>query len=157
MTYGISLSLKYKGFDLSTDLMGVYGNEVFRNFGRGTFAQFNYPEYRMDRWNGVGTSNWEPILDTSRPNNYMASNYYIEDGSFFRIRNLQLGYNFSSEALSNVFVKSLRIYVNAQNPVTFKRNTGYTPEFGGSATSFGVDNGSYPIPAIYTAGLNVNF
>jgi TonB-linked SusC/RagA family outer membrane protein len=157
MTYGFSLSLKYKGFDLSSDLMGVYGNEVFRNFGRGTFAQFNYPEYRMDRWNGVGTSNWEPILSTKRPNNYMISNYYIEDGSFFRIRNLQLGYNFSAAALSNVFVKSLRIYVNAQNPVTFKQNSGYTPEFGGSATSFGVDNGSYPIPAIYTAGLNVNF
>jgi TonB-linked SusC/RagA family outer membrane protein len=157
MTYGVSLSIRYKGFDLSTDLMGVYGNEVFRNFGRGTYAQFNYPEYRMDRWNGVGTSNWEPILDTSRPNNYMISNYFIEDGSYFRIRNLQLGYNFSSNMLNNIFLKSLRVYVNAQNPVTFKRNTGYTPEFGGSATSFGVDNGSYPIPAIYTAGLNVNF
>ncbi len=156
-TYGGTLSIRYKGFDLSSDLMGVFGNEIFRNFSRGTFAQFNYPSYRTERWNGVGTSNWEPILHTGRPNNYMISSYFIEDGSFFRIRNLQLGYNFSAELLNPLYIKSLRIYVNAQNPVTFRRNSGYSPEFGGSATSFGVDNGSYPIPAIYTAGINVNF
>jgi len=156
-TYGASLNVKYKGFDFNTDLMGVYGNEIFRNFGRGTFAQFNYPTYRLDRWHGVGTSNWEPILSTGRANNYLISSYYIEDGSFFRIRNIQLGYNFNPELLSSIRVKSLRLYVNAQNAVTFKRNTGYTPEIGGSATSFGVDNGSYPVPAIYTVGVNVNF
>jgi len=156
-TYGASLNVKYKGFDFNTDLMGVYGNEIFRNFGRGTFAQFNYPAYRLDRWHGVGTSNWEPILSTGRANNYLISSYYIEDGSFFRIRNIQLGYNFNPELLSSIRVKSLRLYVNAQNALTFKRNTGYTPEIGGSATSFGVDNGSYPIPAIYTVGVNVNF
>jgi hypothetical protein len=49
------------------------------------------------------------------------------------------------------------VYVNAQNPLTIKQNSGYTPEFGGTATSFGIDNGSYPVPAIYTAGFNVNF
>ncbi|QCR22252.1 TonB-dependent receptor [Pontibacter sp. SGAir0037] len=156
-TYGASVSIGYKGFDLSADFMGVYGNEIFRNFGRSTFAQFNYPTYRMDRWNGIGTSNWEPILHTGRANNYMVSNYYIEDGSFFRIRNLQLGYNFNADLLKAIRLKTLRVYLNAQNPLTFKRTTGYTPEFGGSATSFGVDNGSYPIPAIYTAGINVNF
>jgi TonB-linked SusC/RagA family outer membrane protein len=156
-TYGASININYKGFDFNTDVMGVYGNEIFRNRSRGTFAQFNYPSFRLDRWNGVGTSNWEPILSTGRANNYLISSYYIEDGSFFRIRNMQLGYNFSPAMLSSMRVKSLRVYVNAQNLKTFKNSTGYTSEFGGSATSFGVDNGSYPLPAIYTFGINLNF
>jgi hypothetical protein len=137
--------------------MGVYGNEIFRNWNRGTFAQFNFPEYRQDRWHGPGTSNWEPILSTGRSNNYLISSYYIEDGSFFRFRNLQIGYNFNSVALARVHLKGLRLYANAQNLATFKNSTGYSPEFGGSATSFGIDNGSYPIPAIYTFGFNLNF
>ena len=156
-TYGASLNLSYKGIDFSTDVMGVYGNEIFRNWGRGTFAQFNYPSYRKDRWTGPGTSNWEPILSTARSNNYLISSYYIEDGSFFRIRNLQVGYNFNQNMLGKAHIKSLRVYVNAQNLKTFKNSSGYTPEFGGSATSFGVDNGSYPLPAIYTFGVNLNF
>jgi TonB-linked SusC/RagA family outer membrane protein len=156
-TYGASLSINYKGFDISTDVMGVYGNEIFRNWNRATFAQFNYPSYRKDRWNGVGTSNWEPILSTARSNNYLVSSYYIEDGSFFRIRNLQVGYNFGQNVLNTVHIKSLRVYLNAQNLATIRNSTGFTPEFGGSATNFGVDNGSYPLPAIYTFGINLNF
>lgn len=155
--YGASFNINYKGFDLGIDVMGVYGNEIFRNWSRGTYAQFNYPSYRLERWHGVGTSNWEPILSTGRANNYLISSYYIEDGSFFRIRNAQLGYNFSSEMLSHLHLTSLRLFVNGQNIKTFKNSSGYTPEFGGSATSFGVDNGSYPLPAIYTFGINLNF
>ena len=156
-TYGGSFSLTYKGFDLGVDVMGVYGNEIFRNWGRGTFAQFNYPDYKLDRWNGVGTSNWEPILSTGRANNYLISSYYIEDGSFFRIRNVQLGYNFDPGMLGRAHIKSLRLFVNAQNLATFTNSTGFTPEVGGSATSFGIDNGTYPLPAIYTFGINLNF
>jgi hypothetical protein len=59
--------------------------------------------------------------------------------------------------LSSVHVKSLRIYISGQNLKTFKHNSGFTPELGGSATQFGVDNGTYPVPAIYTAGINLNF
>jgi TonB-linked SusC/RagA family outer membrane protein len=156
-TYGASLSAKYKGFDAGVDMTGVYGNEIFRQWNRNTFAQFNYQEQRMDRWNGPGTSNWEPILNTSRSNNYLPSSYWIEDGSFFRIRNVQLGYNFSRTTLEKIKLKSLRVYVNAQNLKTFTNSTGFTPEIGGSATAFGVDSGTYPVPVIYTFGLNLNF
>ena len=155
--YGGSISLTYKGFDLGLDVQGVYGNEIYRAWNQGTFADFNYLVERMDRWNGVSTSNWEPILHTGRGNNYQNSSYWIEDGSFFRIRNVQLGYTFSQNLLSRAKIKSLRIYINAQNPGTFANNTGYTPEIGGSATGFGIDNGTYPVPAIYSAGLNLNF
>ena len=147
----------YKGLDVSVDLQGVYGNEIFRVWDQGTFADVNYLSKRLERWNGIGTSNWEPILSSRRASNYQNSSYWIEDGSFFRIRNLQLGYTFNPQTLNRAGIKSLRIYVNAQNLATFTNSTGYTPEIGGSPTSFGVDNGTYPVPAIYTAGLNLNF
>ena len=155
--YGGSANISYKGFDLGVDVQGVFGNEIYRAWDQGTFAVFNYMTRRVDRWTGPGTSNWEPIMHTGRGNNYLNSSYWIEDGSFFRIRNLQLGYTFKQSALSRVGLKSLRIYLNAQNLATFANNSGYTPEIGGSATGFGIDNGTYPVPAIYSAGLNLNF
>jgi hypothetical protein len=81
----------------------------------------------------------------------------IEDGSYFRIRNLQVGYNFNASALARAHIRSLRVFLNGQNLKTFKNNSGFTPEFGGSATRFGVDAGSYPVPAVYSAGINVTF
>src|SRR5690606_2997538 len=106
-THGLSLSFNYKNFDLGTDFMGVYGNEIFRNWNRNSFAQFNFLEDRLDRWHGVGTSNWEPIMDSGRSSNLLASTYFIEDGSFFRLRNLQLGYNFNQVILDRLRIKSL--------------------------------------------------
>ncbi len=155
--YGGSINATFKSFDFGIDLQGVYGNEIFRAWSQGTFADFNYLIDRTARWNGPGTSNWEPILSTRRANNYQNSTYWIEDGSFFRIRNVQLGYTFGRSMLERAKIKSLRIYVNAQNWATFANNTGYTPEIGGSPTAFGIDNGTYPVPAIFTAGLNLNF
>lgn len=155
--YGGSISANYKGLDLGIDLQGVYGNEIFRAWNQGTFADFNYLTDRLGRWNGVGTSNWEPILNTKRANNYQNSTYWIEDGSFFRIRNVQLGYTFGQSALERMRIKSLRLYFNAQNLATFTNATGYTPEIGGTPIAFGIDNGTYPVPAIYSVGINLNF
>jgi hypothetical protein len=89
--------------------------------------------------------------------NRLPSTYGIEDGSYFRIRNVQLGYNFSREVASKIKAKNLRVFLNAQNLVTFKANSGYTAEYGGSAISFGIDNGNGAIPAVYTGGINVTF
>jgi TonB-linked SusC/RagA family outer membrane protein len=155
--YGFNINLGYKGLDLGIDLMGVYGNEVYRDWGTSTYAQLNYQEHQLNRWHGKGTSNWEPILDPSRSNNNLASTYFVEDGSFFRIRNIQLGYTFSPALLSKVYLKSLRIYANVQNLHTWHKNSGYTPEVGGGALKFGVDSGGYPMPAIYTLGINLSF
>lgn len=156
-TYGLNFNLGYKGFDFGVDMMGVYGNEIYRDWDTSSFAQFNYLTKRMNRWNGEGSSNWEPILDPSRAINRAYSSYYIEDGSFFRIRNVQLGYTFPSTLLNKLYMKSLRVYANVQNLKTWSRNTGYTPEIGGSAIRSGVDGGTYPMPAIYTFGLNITF
>lgn len=155
--YGISLSSSYKNFDLGIELQGLYGNEILRTWNQNQFATFNFLTDRLGRWNGEGTSNWEPILHEGRSVNRQYSTYFIEDGSFFRIRDITLGYRFSSETLNKMRLKGLRLFLNAQNVATFSNNTGFTPEIGGSTTSFGVDNGTYPVPAIYTFGLNLNF
>lgn len=156
--YGLSTNFKYKNFDAGIDFQGVYGNEIYRYWGSSElpFTRFNYPTFRLNRWTGEGTSNFEPAV-SSRPINRLPSTYGVEDGSFFRIRNLQVGYNLNTDALRKVNIKSFRIFANVQNLKTWKRNSGYSPEFGGSPTQFGIDNGDGPIPVIYTAGINVNF
>lgn len=155
--YGFSVNMGYKGFDLSVDMMGVYGNEIYRSWDRHTYAQLNFLSDRMNRWNGEGTSNWEPILHRGRALNTMASSYYVEDASFFRIKNVQLGYTFSPSLLKKIYLKSLRIYANVDNLKTWKKNTGYVPEIGGSALKSGIDAGTYPMAAIYTFGINLTF
>lgn len=155
--YGISLGTTYKNFDLGIELQGLYGNEILRTWNQNQFATYNFLTDRLGRWNGVGSSNWEPIIHEGRSVNRQYSTYFIEDGSFFRIRDISLGYTLPSETISRMRLKSLRLFLNAQNVATFSNNTGFTPEIGGSTTSFGVDNGTYPVPAIYTFGLNLNF
>lgn len=157
-TYGFSANLNYNNWSLGLDFQGVYGNEVYRNWGNGsTYAQFNYRTARLNAWNGPGTSNWEPQVNDASGYNSMASTYMVEDGSYLRLRNVQLAYNFNASFLDKLSIKSLKMFLNAQNMVTWRNNSGFTPEFGGSPTQFGVDNGSYPIPVITTVGLNVTF
>jgi hypothetical protein len=158
-TYGGSINLAYKGFDLGVDVGGVYGNEIYRNWGgtESPFQRVNYAAFKINRWHGAGTSNWDPILGQDHRINYEASTYGIEDGSYFRIRNLQVGYNFSQNILSKIKSQSLRLFANVQNLKTWKKNLGYTPEFGGSATSFGVDYAGGAIPVVTTFGINITF
>ena len=87
-TYGFNVNLGWKNLDLTVDMMGVYGNEIYRNWGSSSYAQLNYRTEQLNRWHGEGTSNWEPLLDPSHKINQEASTYFIEDGSFFRIRNI---------------------------------------------------------------------
>lgn len=156
-TYGFNVNVGWKNLDLSVDMMGVYGNEIYRDWGNSSYAQLNYRIEQLDRWHGEGTSNWEPLLDPSHKINQEASTYFIEDGSFFRIRNIELGYTFDKHLLNRIKMQTLRIYANVQNPKTWSRNGGYTPEIGGSAISFGIDNGGYPMPTVYTVGVNLTF
>ncbi|MCG2616121.1 SusC/RagA family TonB-linked outer membrane protein [Terrimonas sp. NA20] len=158
-TYGTSVNLIYKGFNLGIDLIGVYGNEVFRTWGslESPFQRVNYPEEKLNRWHGAGTSNWTPILGQGNRINYNGSTYNIEDGSYFRVRNIQLGYNFGKSLLSKWSIQNLRLFVNVQNLKTWKNNLGYTPEFGGDATAFGYDNAGGAIPVVSTVGLNITF
>ncbi|MFT3982094.1 MAG: TonB-dependent receptor [Ferruginibacter sp.] len=158
-TYGASFAVNYKRLDIGIDLQGSYGAEVYRVWGSSElpYSRYNYASFKMDRWHGEGTSNWVPRLGDKFAINRLPSTFGIEDGSYLRIRNIQVGYNFSTDMLAKAHIKSLRLFANVQNLKTFKRNSGYSPEFGGSPTSFGVDWGNGPIPMVYTAGINVNF
>ncbi len=157
--YGGTIGVNFKGFDFTVDVGGVYGNEIYRNWG-GTeppFQRVNYAAFKVNRWHGEGTSNWDPILGQDHRINYEASTYGIEDGSYFRIRNVQLGYNFSPQTVAKVRAKSIRLFVNVQNLKTWKNNSGYSPEFGGNAIRFGVDDAGGALPLVTTFGINVSF
>jgi hypothetical protein len=156
--YGGNITIKYKNFDLGVDIQGSYGNEIYRYWGSSElpYTKFNYPAFKMNRWHGEGTSNWDPILGDSHTTNRLPSNYGIEDGSYLRIRNVQLGYNIDHSVFKK-YIRSMRVFANVQNLKTYKNNSGYSPEFGGSPTTFGVDTGNDPLPLIISGGINVNF
>ena len=157
-TYGVSTNLAYKSFSLDIDVQGVYGNEIWRNWGNGsTFAQFNYRAERADRWIGAGTSNWEPRLTEASGYNKFNSTYNIEDGSYIRIRNVQLAYNFEPMSIKGMEFINMKLYLNAQNLYTWKHNSGFTPEAGGTPIEFSIDNGGYPLPVITSLGFSVTF
>ncbi len=158
-TYGGSVNLTFKGFNLGIDFNGVYGNQIFRTWGslESPFQRVNYPAFKINSWTGPGTSNWDPIISQADRFNYNGSTYNIEDGSYFRFRNIQLGYTFNHSMISHLKLSNLRLYANVQNLKTFKNNYGYTAEFGGDATAFGYDNAGGAIPVITTFGLSVSF
>ncbi|WP_316809002.1 TonB-dependent receptor [Pedobacter agri] len=156
-SYGLSLSASYKGFDATVQGQGVAGNKIYTQRRTANFAPFNYESNRLNAWTGPGTSNVEPII-ANRGNNLLFSSYFLESGSFFRLRNIQLGYTFNNQIFGKAGIQKLRIFVSGQNVVTWSKVSGYTPEprvsdiIGG-----GADNGVYPVPAVYSVGLNVTF
>lgn len=158
-TYGASVNLNYKGLTLGIDMVGVYGNQVFRTWGslESPFQRVNYAGDKINRWHGAGTSNWVPLVSQQDRFNYNGSTYNIEDGSYFRLRNIQLAYNFGRNILSRLKIRDLRVFANVQNFKTWKNNYGYTAEFGGDATAFGYDNAGGAIPVVSTIGLNLTF
>jgi len=158
LTYGMNLYGSYKNFDLSIDFNGVYGNQIINTKKLPSYAQFNFYSTALNRWHGEGTSTVEPILETSRGSNFLPSTNLLESGSYLRLRSVQFGYNINANKLKNVGISRFRIYANAQNLLTFKKNSGYTPEIGGGILDGAVDNGgTYPIPSTYSAGISVNF
>jgi TonB-linked SusC/RagA family outer membrane protein len=157
-TYGLSMNAGFKNFDFSVEFNGVYGNQIVNTKKLPTYAQFNFYQTILDRWHGEGTSNFEPALNTSRGNNFEPSTNLLESGAYFRIRAIQFGYNLPQNIIKLMGSSKFRLFVNAQNPLTFKQNSGYTPEIGGGILDGGIDNGgTYPLPSVYTAGVTVNF
>lgn len=155
--YGFNVNLGYKNFDFLIQGQGVAGNSIYTERRTGNFAVLNYESNRLNAWTGPGSSNVEPILDNSRPNNYLFSTHYLEPGDYFRLRTVQLGYNVENDFLSKISLKGLRVYVSGQNIKTWSKTTGYSPEVPIGILAGGADNGVYPLPAIYTFGINATF
>ncbi|RZK42219.1 MAG: TonB-dependent receptor [Pedobacter sp.] len=157
-SYGLSLTLGYKGFDALIEGQGVAGNKIYTQRRTANFATLNYESNRLNAWTVPGSTNIEPILDNTRGNNFLFSSYFLEPGDYFRLRTVQLGYTFAPSLMTKIGAQRLRVYISGQNLHTWTKATGYTPEPQiGSILGGGADNGVYPVPAIYSFGLNVTF
>lgn len=157
--FGGSVTLGYKDFDFEVDVQGVAGNKIYKQRSTYTFASLNYEVSRLNAWHGYNTSNTQPILDITRSENYLFSDYWLESGSYVRLRTVQVGYTFNNLHLSKgEGSQSLRLYLSGQNIYTLTKATGYSPEVPVvNPIAAGADNGVYPLPAIYTFGLNLSF
>lgn len=159
-TYGLNLNAKYKDFDISIFGQGVGGNKIFQGLKRLDINSSNYQEKALGRWTGEGTSNTHPRLtdDDSNGNYRNPSQFYLENGDYFRLKVVQLGYSFKQFA-SHIGAKNLRVYVMAENLFTITKYTGYDPEIGGNASNagMGIDRGIYPQARSFMFGLNLGF
>lgn len=164
---GLNLSGNYKGFDLSAFFQGAFGQKLFSQVNydiEGYYRGFNVTErYYLEHWTGEGTSNTQPRASwAAKSNNVRASTRFLEDGSYVRLKNIQLGYTVPNTRKFRL--QSVRLYVAATNLLTFTGYTGFDPEMTVSTNSAsqgdlanGIDWGTYPVAKNYTFGLNISF
>lgn len=157
-SYGVNTNWTYKQFDLTLDFQGVAGVQVYNanlglRYGNENFTKDFYDK----RWHGEGTSNSYPSANIGGGDNYRPNSFFVEDGSYFRVRNMQLGYTLPASLTDRWKVKKLRVYLNAQNAFNFFKYRGFTPEIGGSAINQGIDTNVYPLYATYNFGVNLTF
>lgn len=156
-TMGLNISLNFKGFDFVTYAFASIGNDIVRNYER-VIPDVNKMSYKLDRWTGEGTSNSVPRVTTAATSNTVFSDFYVEDGSFLRLQNIQLGYNFPSSITEKLSIQSLRLYTSISNLFTITDYKGFDPAASsGEPIGAGFDNGFYPAARTYTFGLNLNF
>lgn len=167
-SYGINLGAKYKAFDFSIFLYGVQGNDIWNQVK--WWTDF-YPSFQgaksltalHDSWTPSNLNATAPIQENtgSFSTNNVPNSYYIEDGSYLRAKNAQIGYRIPSSALSKLRIESARIYVQGANLFTFTKYSGPDPEVGQSrvdgSTAFGLDEGTYPNTKQFLIGLNLSF
>jgi len=159
-SYGATLDLEFKGFDFGVFLQGTHGNDLFNATTRYDFNYGNRPVSILNRWTGSGTSNSEPRVSFLDPNqNARVSDRFVEDGSYLRLKNVQLGYSVPKSVLKRIHFEKFRVYVSAQNLFTFTQYSGMDPEIGayGGALNAGVDRGFYPQARVLLGGVNVTF
>ncbi|HEY8936819.1 MAG TPA: TonB-dependent receptor [Cyclobacteriaceae bacterium] len=154
---GLNLGLDYKGIDFAATFYASYGNDILRNYER-QLPLANQLNYTLGRWTGEGSTNSNPRLTTAANTNGVLSSYYIEDGSFIRLKNIQLGYSLPSSIIDKIGGKKLRVYIAANNLLTITKYKGYDPDMAASSPlSTGIDYGFYPQARTYMVGLNLNF
>jgi TonB-dependent starch-binding outer membrane protein SusC len=178
MLYGANLNLEYKGFDFLITLQGSKGNDVLLGWLRDDRANINYPAFIFeDRWTSSTPNASQPRMDryneTSNPDgldpNYYQSDLLVFDGSYMKIRQIQLGYTIPS-SLFKEKISALRLYVSLDNYFTFTKYKGMDPEAGsidpntwaigdskGIGRSQGIDRGTYPIPKKVMFGCSLTF
>ncbi len=159
-SFGLNTSFEYKNFDLALDIQGVAGVDVYNaniayRFGNENFSK----DFYDNRWHGPGTSTTYPSANVGSTANSAPNSFYVEDGSYIRLRTVQLGYTLPSTLTSKWMTKKVRFFLDAQNAINIFGYKGFTPEIGyvGSPTSRGIDASVYPLSAAYRLGLQVTF
>ncbi len=155
-TYGFGLQLSYENFELSLDFQGEAGREIYNGKNAVRAGQYNYETTVLNAWNGEGTSSSEPRISAGGIN-YSQSDWFIQNGSFFRLRNVTIGYSLPKQWLEAVKVGTAKAYLRGTNVFTLTDYTGYTPEIGGNISQNGIDTGVYPVTSIYSVGLSATF
>ena len=154
--YGINMGISYKGLDVSLDVIGNTGNQVYN--GKKAFRQGIQDNIESalayTRWTPSNGSQTEPAANGG---NLPASTYFVESGSFIRLNNVTIGYTLPKLLLEKLKINNIRIFVTAQNAFTYKKYTGFTPELPGNPTSSGIELNAYPTTKTFAVGLNVGF
>ncbi len=158
-TFGMNANFDFRQFDFSFLLVGSYGNDIFNGIQRRDLRYTNRTVHALDRWTGEGTSNTTPRytwIDTN--NNERVSDLYIEDGSFLRVKNIQIGYTLPRSVLNRIRSNSWRFYISAENLYTLTNYPGADPEIGAmSSFDVGIDRGVYPHARTWRLGTSISF
>jgi len=153
---GVDFSLNYKKLDASISFQGQFGNKVLnaKRMNRDVFADGNYDlDFYKNRWTNDNRDTKYPSAEAyNTAFIQQANSFFVEDASYIRIQNIQLGYTL--DKLKGV--KSLRVYLSAQRPFSYFTYKGFTPEVGGSPINNGIDNSVYPMQAVYSVGLKMS-
>ncbi len=154
---GFNTSVNWRNFDFAMLLNAQVGNKILnrKRMNRSVFPDGNYDlDFYNNRWTKDNRSDKYPSADAYGTNFVQQANeFFVEDGSFFRIQNIQIGYTFKKIP----GIKGLRTYLSAQRPLSLFRYNGFTTEIGGSPIESGIDSSVYPMQSIWTAGINLNF
>lgn len=160
-TLGLSFNVEWKGIDLSVSGFGAFGQQIFKCYRDFSSSPLNnYTTDILKRWTGEGSSNKYPRLASSSNSNWnKISSLYIEDGDYFKVQNITLGYDIA-KAFKKFPLKTCRVYVTGQNLFTFTSYSGMDPEIGyggGSGWAQGIDLGYYPSARTILFGVNLKF
>ena len=157
VTMGLNIGFNYKNFDFTANAFASLGNDMVRDYERKD-PTANIGSYVLDRYQGTGTSNFVPRVDGGTINTNLFSDYYVEDASFLRLQNVQLGYSISERKLVKTGLSKLRIYLSANNLFTITDYSGFDPSAGSnSPIGNGIDKGFYPVATSYLLGVNLKF
>ena len=159
LNYGFNAGFDFLGFDFSADVFGITGNKVYNAKKASRFSVYNWEASEFDgRWTAENPNATKPRI-TNGGHNYRVSDYFIEDGSFIRLRNVLLGYTLPLQWIQRAQISKFRVYVSGTNLWTGQKYSGYSPEFSNADNPFevGIDNVSYPIAKSWQVGLEVTF
>ena len=156
-TYGLTIGADWNGIDFMVLFQGTAGNDIYDATRRTDVSPANLPSYMLNRWTGEGTSNKYPRHVVGDGKNWQSSDLYVTDGSYFRLKNIQMGYTLPRALTNKIFIDRLRVFVGAENLLTLTKYAGFDPEISSGGTSLGVDYGVYPQSRTFNFGANISF